>query len=68
MQKIGRNSHFRPLNGGKIEQYGNRILQIDTDALYNGKPNNNGFCVYMVEVDDSPAAVAEYERENKVGI
>ena len=62
MQKIGKNSHFEPVNGRELEELGNRILQVDSDNLYM---NRDGFGVYMAEIDDSPGVVEDYKRTRR---
>ena len=61
MYKTGNNSHFDVIRGDEIPNYGNRILQIDTEKEYE----NGGYGVYVCEVDDSPEVTNTSKKEEQ---
>lgn len=56
MTRIKENSHFALVRGDDFEDYGNRIIQVDTTKQYE----NGGYGVYICEVADEEEINNEY--------
>lgn len=59
MKKSKKLSHFQALANNSLEKYGERILQIDSESLYE---NSDGYSVHICEIDDE---INDTTEENK---
>lgn len=62
MKKIGEDSHFEVVKDDRIMEYGNRIIQIDSDAQYM----KDDHCFYLCEVANIRAT--EKSEDQKVDV